>query len=80
VTGGLPLITVTDASGYQKRLGQSPTLSKGTSDWQVYSFELTTTPQTSAVLLSLQRENCTTSPCPIFGSILLDSFSLEQLN
>jgi hypothetical protein len=80
VTGGLPLITATDASGDQKRLGQSPVLSKGTSDWQVYSFELTTTPQTGAVLLSLQRENCTTSPCPIFGSILLDSFSLEQLN
>jgi hypothetical protein len=80
VTGGLPIVVVTDASGDLRRLGQSVTLSKGTSDWQVYSFELTTTAQTSAVLLSLQRENCTTSPCPSFGSIQLDSFSLEQLN
>ncbi len=80
VTGGLPLVTATDASGKLNRLGQSPALAKGTSEWQVYSFELTTLPTTSAVLLSLQRENCSTSPCPIFGSILLDSFSLERLN
>jgi hypothetical protein len=80
VTGGLPLVIATNASGDLTRLGQSPALSKGTSDWQTYSFELTTTPQTSAVVLSLQRENCSTSPCPIFGAILLDSFSLEQLN
>lgn len=80
VTGGLPLVVATDASGDLKRLGQSPALAKGTSDWQVYSFELTTTPLTSAILLIFQRENCDTSPCPIFGSISLDSFSVEQLN
>jgi hypothetical protein len=80
VTGGLPLVIATDASGDIKPLGQSPPLAKGTSDWQLYSFELTTTAQTGAVLLSLRRENCTTSPCPIFGSISLDSFSVEQLN
>jgi tetratricopeptide (TPR) repeat protein len=79
VTGGLPLIVVSDAAGDSKRLGQSAPLPKGTSEWQSYSFEFTTTPATSAVVLSLQRESCTTSPCPIFGSISLDSFSVEQL-
>jgi len=79
VTGGLPLLFVSDASGDQKRLGQSAPLSKGTSGWQLSSFEFTTTPTTNAVVLSLARENCTTSPCPIFGSISLDSFSLEEL-
>jgi len=79
VTGGLPLLLVSDASGDKKRLGQSPPLGKGSSDWQVFSFEFTTTPATTAVVLSLQRENCTTSPCPIFGAVSLDSFSLEQL-
>jgi tetratricopeptide (TPR) repeat protein len=79
ITGGQPLVNVSDASGDQRRLGQSPPLAKGASDWQSYSFEFTTTPTTTAVVLSLQRENCTMSPCPIFGAISLDSFSLEQL-
>lgn len=78
VTGGLPLVVVSDAAGEQKRLGQSPALSK-TADWQVFSFEFTTAPATNAVVISLQRENCTTSPCPIFGSVSLDSFSVEEL-
>ena len=79
VTGGLPLFVVSDAAADSKRLGQSVPLPKGTSEWQSYSFEFTTTPATTAVVLSLQRESCTTSPCPIFGSISLDSFSVEQL-
>lgn len=79
VTGGLPLLVVSDAGGEKKQLGASPPLAKGTSEWSQYSFEFTTTPTTAAVLLSLQRESCTTSPCPIFGAISLDSFSVELL-
>ena len=79
VTGGLPLLVVSDAAGDLKRLGQSQPLAKDTTNWQLFSFEFTTTPTTSAVVLSLQREGCTTSPCPIFGSVSLDSFSVEQL-
>jgi hypothetical protein len=79
VTGGLPLLVVSDAAGDQKRLGQSAPLAKGTSDWQFSSFEFTTTPTTTAAVLSLARENCTMSPCPVFGSISLDSFSIEEL-
>ena len=55
VTGGLPVVIATNASGDLKRLGQSPALAKGTTDWQLYSFELSLRPQTSAVLLTLQR-------------------------
>jgi len=79
VTGGPAIINVNDASGEQKRLGQSSSLSTGTTDWQLFSFDFTTTPTTTAVVLNLQRQNCTTSPCPIFGSISLDSFSIEQV-
>jgi hypothetical protein len=79
VTGGLPLVVVEDASVERKRLGRSAPLSKGTRDWQVFSFEFTTEPTTSAVVLSLQRESCTTSPCPMFGSVSLDSFFIEEL-
>lgn len=79
VSGGLPLVTASDAAGEQKRLGQSSPLAQGSTDWQLFSFEFTTPATTSAIMLSLQRQNCTTSPCPIFGSISLDSFSMEQL-
>jgi len=79
VTGGLPIVVISEGTAQPKRLGQSQPLSKGTTDWQVFSFEFATTPTTSAVELSLQRENCSTSPCPIFGAISLDSFSLQEL-
>jgi len=78
VSGGLPLIAVTDAN-VVKRLGQSSPLSKGTTGWNVVSFEFTTQPTTNAVVLSVQREGCSAPPCPIFGVLSLDSFSIEQL-
>jgi hypothetical protein len=79
VTGGLPIITVADASGDHKLLGQSAPLSRGSSNWNVISFDFTAQPTTRAVVLGLQRQGCTSSPCPIFGAISLDSFSIEQL-
>lgn len=79
VTGGLPLLIASDAAGDQKRLGQSVLLAKGTSNWQIFHFEFTTRATTTAVVVSLQRESCSTSPCPIFGALSLDSLSLEQL-
>jgi tetratricopeptide (TPR) repeat protein len=79
LSGGLPLLVVTSPSGDLKRLGQSTALAKGTSGWQPFSLEFTTPPNITAVMLSIQRENCTTSPCPIFGAVSLDSFSIERL-
>lgn len=79
VTGGLPLVVVTDAKGDRKSLGQSGPMGSASGDWRVSSFAFTTGATTTAVILSLQRENCSTSPCPIFGSVSLDSFSVAQL-
>lgn len=78
VTGGLPLVVVTDAGGERKQLGQSAPLS-GSNDWKVVSLQFSTGSTTSAVVLSVLRENCSTSPCPIFGSLSLDSFSVVQV-
>lgn len=79
VSGGLPVVTITDASANRKRLGQSQALFKGSADWKVFSFEFATQPGTNGVVISVQREGCTSSPCPIFGVISLDSFSIEHL-
>ena len=79
VTGGLPLVVVTDDKGDRKRLGQSAPLDQGTGNWRLNTFEFTSGATTTAVTVSLQRQNCSTSPCPIFGSISLDSFSVAKL-
>jgi hypothetical protein len=80
VSGGLPLAVVTDSTGSRKRLAESPPLAQKSTDWQVVSFDFQTESRTEAITLSIQRKNCTTSPCPIFGSIWLDSFSIEELH
>ncbi len=81
VTGGPPLVVVTETKGDRKRLGQSAPLDEGigTGNWRPYSFEFTSGATTRAVSVSVQRQNCSTSPCPIFGSISLDSFSVAKL-
>lgn len=78
VTGGQPIVVVTDAQGERKQLGQSVLLSRA-NDWKIVSFEFSTELTTNAVLLSVLRESCSTSPCPIFGSLSLDSFSVVQV-
>ncbi|HYJ87569.1 MAG TPA: carbohydrate binding domain-containing protein [Pyrinomonadaceae bacterium] len=78
VSGGPPLAVVTDPSS-RERLGQSTTLVKGGDGWQTISFAFTAAPKTNAVVISVERESCTTSPCPIFGSLWLDSFSMERV-
>ena len=78
VTGGLPVITV-NAANTELLLGKSAAFKSGTSDWFVESFEFTSGVDTSAVLVSLRREGCPGSPCPIFGIVWLDSFSIEEL-
>ena len=78
VSGGPPFVVVADASS-RERLGQSTTLVNESDGWQLVSFEFTASSKTSAVVLSVERASCTTSPCPIFGSLALDSFSMERV-
>jgi tetratricopeptide (TPR) repeat protein len=80
VSGGLPIAVVTESAGFRKRLAESQPLAQGSTDWRVMSFDLQTDQETDAITLSIQRKNCTTSPCPIFGSLWLDSFSIEELH
>lgn len=79
VTGGLPFISIKDA-GAGQLLGRSSSFPQATHPWQVLSFDFTTSPTTDALILSLQRNNCTSAPCPIFGFVWLDSFSIQELS
>lgn len=79
VSGVLPLVVVYDTSKEGRRLGQSMPLPQGSSDWDVVSFDFTTEEKSGAVSVTLERQHCGSPPCPIFGTLWLDSFSIEQL-
>ena len=79
VTGARPLVSVTDAGENGSELAKSAPLDKGTTAWRPFSIEFTTGAATNAVTVTVTREACPAAPCPIFGSISLDSFSLEQV-
>ena len=77
VTGGPPLIVVNDAANNQL-LGKSDNFPTATTPWSKLSFDFTTLPTSQAAVIRLQRNNCDSSPCPIFGTLWLDEFSIEQ--
>lgn len=78
VTGGVPMITVTDVSRDPYTQLQTKTLPQGTSGWRDDTVEFATLAATSAVRISIQRENCSSEPCPIFGRVWLDDFLLKK--
>jgi tetratricopeptide (TPR) repeat protein len=78
VSGGLPSLTITDAvSG--SPLGDSGAFPKTTDGWRQYTVDFTVPKATSTIQIVLQRHGCSGSPCPIFGYLWLDSFSLRRL-
>lgn len=80
VTGGLPIVVLVDASS-GRALAQSAPLPPGTGGWRDYSLEFTTGggERQEAVRLIITRQNCSSSPCPIFGQAWWDAFSLQKL-
>src|SRR5258705_7288423 len=78
VSGGLPLVVVMDADS-SKMLGQSEPFPKVTDGWREYTIDFDSEQAASAVQIALQRQACNSSPCPIFGRLWLDKFSLQKL-
>lgn len=75
VTGGPPVFTVTDALNNQL-LGKSENFPAADS-WLTLDFEFTTLATSEAAVIRLQRHNCDSSPCAIFGTLWLDEISIE---
>lgn len=74
-TGGPPVIAVTDATTGQL-LGKSEGF-PSTPSWTTLNFDFKTLPASEAVVIRLQRNNCATAPCPIFGVVWLDEVKIE---
>ena len=77
MTGGPPVLLVNDANKNQL-LGQSVDFQTASTAWHTLSFTFNTLETSQAVIIRLQRSNCDSSPCPIFGTLWLDEFHIEQ--
>lgn len=77
VSGGLPLVVVVDATD-NKVLRQSDKF-QTTDGWREYTLNFDVGPTANAVRIELQRQPCSTPPCPIFGRLWLDDFLLQRL-
>jgi tetratricopeptide (TPR) repeat protein len=79
ISGGLPVVIVKDAKDDGRAIAQSASLSPGTNDWKEFSIAFKTAATTQAITVNIQRESCTSNPCPIVGRANFDSFSLRRL-
>lgn len=77
VTAGTPMVTVVDAGNRVDKLAQSIPFSENTNGWQKVSLSFETGKSTTAVLVSIQRQNCAMPLCPIFGQTWFDNFLLQ---
>ena len=74
ISGGLPLVTVTDG---QKTRAASSVIQATRGKWTIVNVDVSTGEEDS-VLIALERTNCQSNPCPIFGDLSLDDFSMVQ--
>lgn len=77
VSGGLPYLSVTDATT-QQVLGQTDAFPQTSSGWRDYTVDFTAPENATAIQITVQRQPCSKTPCPIFGRLWLDDFSLRE--
>lgn len=93
VSGALPIVSVYDAATPQATdsaaapsssasphpLSQTAALPTDSKTWQEYALDFATPPNCGAVIIALQRQPCSSPPCPIFGHLWLDDFAITKL-
>jgi tetratricopeptide (TPR) repeat protein len=79
VSGGLPVVVVKDAEDDRRAIAQSASLSPGTNDWKEFSIAFKTAATTQVITVNIQRQSCSSNPCPIVGRANFDSFSMRRV-
>ncbi len=80
VSGGLPVMSVIGLNGNKRELlASSGPLPSGTTGWRKFEIPFTGKPQTKGISIELQRKGCSSPPCPLFGSLWLDDFTLRSI-
>src|SRR5262245_8570441 len=79
VSTGAPAVVVTDVSDPGNPLmGQSTALSEA-QECREFAVDFTTGEHTNAVRVVLLRRGCSNNPCAAFGTVWLDSFTLQTM-
>jgi hypothetical protein len=77
VSAALPVVSIIDASEKTNTiLAESQPVRADSSDWQTFEVQFTPGPQTKAVIIAIRRQECSDDPCPAFGTVWWDSFTL----
>ena len=75
VTGGPPRIVLTDAMN-DRIITKSEPFPSGSGSWSEMNVDFTA--PSRSIVINLLRDTCASSPCPIFGVVWLDDFSLQK--
>ena len=78
VTGGPLRMAVANMTS-NLTIGSSEAFPPASESWQVLGVEFTMPGDAEAVEIRLARDTCVTSPCPIFGVVWLDEFTIQKL-
>lgn len=77
ITGGLPILTVTDTLT-NNNLAQSNPINSTNEKWIEQTLDFRTG-ETTVINVNLQRINCDIKNCPIIGELWLDDISLKRI-
>jgi tetratricopeptide (TPR) repeat protein len=81
LVSGTPLvISVTDVSKDETKVLAQTFLPLGSTVWKGFKASFRATDDTHAVRIAIKRATCRENPCPIFGNLWLDDFSLRAEN
>ncbi len=80
VTGGVPVLQIVLKNPETEYVVKETKLSLKESGWIQSSMEFETNEKTQAAEIKLTRQSCSETPCPIFGSLWLDDFSMQTKN
>jgi tetratricopeptide (TPR) repeat protein len=78
-TLGPPSVSILDASDEKTSLAPPVSATPGTYGWTDRTIQFATSGSANAILISIQRQGCSSAPCAIYGHFWLDSFLLKRL-
>ncbi len=77
VSGGVPFLSFSLKQPDDDVIFKEINLTTDQNDWRRFSTEIETLEQTEAIEIRLARRSCGQSPCPIFGRLWLDNFTIN---
>ena len=79
VTGGPPVVAVFSLNSQPPKILNMSTPLTSAGSWNGYHFEFWAE-TTSAVLFTVERQQCSQTPCPAFGKLWLGKFNLQSVD